>query len=178
MQLLAERGVAAVHCPAANMKLAAGAAPVDEMLAKGVTVALGTDGPASNNELDVLSEARRAALLAKVTESDASAVDAGTALEMATAHGADALGVDAGAIETGRKGDLAVVDMEAAHTTPRHDLVSNAVYAASGADVTATVVGGTVLMEDGAVETLDEETVRADAADRAAGLVARAEESS
>jgi 5-methylthioadenosine/S-adenosylhomocysteine deaminase len=175
MRLLADRGVAAVHCPAANMKLAAGAAPVDELLAKGVTVALGTDGPASNNDLDLLGEARRAALLAKVREEDASAVDAATALEMATVNGADALDVDAGAVEVGRKGDLAVVDMAGAHTTPRHDLVSNAVYAASGSDVTATVVGGEVLMEDGEVLTLDVEAVKREAADRAADLVERAE---
>lgn len=175
MRLLADRGVAAVHCPAANMKLAAGAAPVDELLAKDVTVALGTDGPASNNDLDLLGEARRAALLAKVREEDASAVDAATALEMATVNGADALDVDAGAVEVGRKGDLAVVDMAGAHTTPRHDLVSNAVYAASGSDVTATVVGGEVLMEDGEILTLDAEAVKREAADRATALVERAE---
>ncbi|QLC33308.1 amidohydrolase [Halarchaeum sp. CBA1220] len=173
--LLAERGTAVVHCPASNMKLASGAAPVPAYREAGVTVALGTDGAASNNDLDLFDEMRDAAMLGKHAAADASAVPAEAAVEMATAGGADALGIDAGRVEAGRNADLAVVDFEAAHLTPTHDAVSHLAYAARGSDVRHTVCDGDVLMRDGEVTVFDEAAVRERAADRAAALVARAE---
>jgi 5-methylthioadenosine/S-adenosylhomocysteine deaminase len=175
IDLLADREVGVVHCPASNMKLASGAAPVPAMLEAGVTVAVGTDGPASNNDLDVFDELRDAAMLGKLAAEDAAAVPADAALEMATANGADVLGIDAGRIEPGRAADLAVVDLTAPHLTPEHDLVSNLVYAARGSDVRHTVCDGRVVMRDREVTTLDAEAVRERAAWRASALVGRAE---
>jgi 5-methylthioadenosine/S-adenosylhomocysteine deaminase len=123
----------------------------------------------------MFKEARHAALVAKNRESDASVVSAREALEAATRGGAELLGTDAGVIEEGHPADLAVVDLDAPHLTPKHDLVSHAIYAANGADVTATIVDGEVLMEDGVVETMDEEAVIAEAQETARELVERAE---
>jgi 5-methylthioadenosine/S-adenosylhomocysteine deaminase len=175
IELLASKGVGVAHCPSANMKLASGTAPVADLLNADVTVGIGTDGPASNNTLDMFKEARHAALVAKNRESDASVVSAREALEAATRGGAELLGTDAGVIEEGHPADLAVVDLDAPHLTPKHDLVSHAIYAANGADVTATIVDGEVLMEDGVVETMDEEAVIAEAQETARELVERAE---
>jgi len=175
IDLLARRGVGVAHCPSANMKLASGTAPVAALLDAGVTVGIGTDGPASNNTLDMFKEARHVALVAKTREDDASVVSAQEALEAATEGGAGLLGTGAGVIEEGRPADLAVVDMDAPHLTPKHDLVSHAVYAANGADVKTTVVDGEVLMEDGVVETMDEREVIAEAQETARELVERAE---
>ncbi|MDY6774813.1 MAG: amidohydrolase [Halobacteria archaeon] len=163
IELLRDRDVSVAHCPSANMKLASGAAPVDLMDSKGVNVAIGTDGAASNNNLDMFEETRRAALLSKVTESDAAAVPAKTAIEMATHNGGYALGTEAGVIERGRPADMIVVDVGSPHLTPHHDLISNLVYSAKGTDVVATVVDGEVVMEDREVLTLDEEKVKQDA---------------
>jgi 5-methylthioadenosine/S-adenosylhomocysteine deaminase len=173
IDLLADRGVAVAHCPAANMKLASGAAPVQRLLDAGVTVALGTDGPASNNALDLLAEMNDAALLGKLAADDAAAVDAPSAVEMATSNGAAALGIDSGRIEPGANADLAVVDLSAAHLTPVHDPVSHLVYAANGSDVRHTVCDGRVLMRDRTVTTLPETGVRNEAERRAADLVER-----
>jgi 5-methylthioadenosine/S-adenosylhomocysteine deaminase len=123
----------------------------------------------------MFKEARHAALVAKNRESDASVVSAREALDAATRGGAELLGTDAGVIEEGRTADLAVVDLDAPHLTPKHDLVSHAIYAANGANVTATIVDGEVLMEDGVVETMDEEAVIAEAQETARELVERAE---
>ncbi|WP_188974645.1 amidohydrolase [Halocalculus aciditolerans] len=170
IELLAERGTAVVHCPASNMKLASGAAPVQAYREAGATVALGTDGAASNNDLDVFDEMRDAAMLGKLAAEDASAVPAEAAVDMATRGGADALGFDAGRIEPGANADLAVVDFSATHLTPVHDYVSHLAYAARGSDVRHTVCDGRVLMRDREVETLDADAVRARAADAAANL--------
>jgi 5-methylthioadenosine/S-adenosylhomocysteine deaminase len=175
IDLLAREGVGVAHCPSANMKLASGTAPVAAMLDAGVTVGIGTDGPASNNTLDMFKEARHAALVAKAREGDASVFPAEAALDAATRGGAELLGTGTGVIAEGRPADLAVVDLDAPHLTPKHDLVSHAVYAASGADVTATIVDGEVLMEDGEVETMDEQSVVAEAEEKAHELVERAE---
>ncbi|MFW5984561.1 MAG: amidohydrolase [Halobacteria archaeon] len=175
IEMFARRGVGVAHCPSANMKLASGTAPVADMLQAGVTVGVGTDGPASNNTLDMFKETRRAALVAKNREGDASAVPAQAALDAATRGGAELLGTDAGVIKEGRPADLAVVSLDAAHLTPRHDLVSHAVYAANARDVVHTVVDGEVLMEDRRIETLDEDAVVAEAEERARELVERAE---
>ena len=175
IDLLAETGTGVAHCPASNMKLASGMAPVQDLLDAGVTVGIGTDGAASNNDLDMFDEMRDAAMLGKLAADDASAVDAGTAVEMATENGADLLGFDSGRIEAGANADLAVVDLGAPHLTPAHDLVSHLAYAVRGSDVRHTVCDGEVLMRDRTVEVFDEGAVRERAADRAAALVERAD---
>jgi 5-methylthioadenosine/S-adenosylhomocysteine deaminase len=175
IDLLAETGTAVVHCPASNMKLASGMAPVQRLLDAGVTVGLGTDGAASNNDLDLFDEMRDAAMVGKLAENDASAVPAESVVRMATEGSADALGFASGRIEAGANADLAVVDLDAAHLTPHHDLVSHLAYAARGSDVRHTVCDGAVLMRDSEVLTLDAEAVRERAEERAAAAVERAE---
>ncbi|MBP1902742.1 5-methylthioadenosine/S-adenosylhomocysteine deaminase [Halorubrum trapanicum] len=172
---LAEAGTAVVHCPASNMKLASGMAPVRRLREAGVTVALGTDGAASNNDLDVFDEMRDAAMLGKLAADDASAVPAAAVVEMATRGGADALNLPGGRIEAGAAADLAVVDLDAPHLTPVHDPVSHLAYAARGSDVRHTVCDGRVLMRDREVLTLDAEAVQERAATAASDLVERVE---
>ncbi|WP_152042973.1 amidohydrolase [Salinigranum salinum] len=172
--LLARRETSVVHCPASNMKLASGMAPVQAYLDAGVTVALGTDGAASNNDLDLFDEMRDAAMVGKLAAGRADAVAAPDVVAMATAGGADALGLPGGRIEPGSAADLAVVALDAPHLTPVHDVVSHLVYAARGSDVRHTVCDGQVLMRDREVLTLDEERVMAEAQNRATGLRERA----
>ena len=170
---LADTGAAVVHCPASNMKLASGIAPVQELLDAGVTVALGTDGAASNNDLDLFDELRDAAMVGKLAADDAAAVPAAAAVRMATQGGSAALSLPGGRIQEGAAADLAVVDLDAPHLTPQHDLVSHLAYAARGADVRHTVCDGQVLMRDREVVTLDEERVVETARRRAAELASR-----
>ncbi len=174
IELLAETDTSVIHCPASNMKLASGMAPVQAMLDAGVTVGLGTDGAASNNDLDGFDEMRDAAMLGKIAADSAAAVPAGRAVEMATAGSAEAIGIDSGKIEEGANADLAVVDFETAHLTPDHDPVSHLAYAVRGSDVRHTVCDGRVLMRDREVLTLDEKEVRQTAQKRARELVERA----
>ena len=172
--LLAERDTGVVHCPASNMKLASGMAPVADLRGAGVTVALGTDGAGSNNDLDMFDEMRDAAMLGKLAAADASAVPAPAVAEMATAAGAELLGFDSGRIEPGANADLAVLDLDAPHLTPRHDLLSHLVYAARGSDVCHTVCDGQVLMRNRDLLTLDTEGVMTAADEHAQALFARA----
>jgi 5-methylthioadenosine/S-adenosylhomocysteine deaminase len=172
--LLADRGTGVVHCPASNMKLASGMAPVQALRESGVTVALGTDGAGSNNDLDMFDEMRDAAMLGKLAADDASAVPAPAVVEMATAAGADVLGVDSGRIETGANADLAVLDLDTPHLTPEHDLVSHLAYAARGSDVCHTVCDGQVLMRDRELQTLDLDAVMGEASEHAQALFERA----
>jgi 5-methylthioadenosine/S-adenosylhomocysteine deaminase len=174
IELLAETGTGVVHCPASNMKLASGMAPVQRLLDARVPVGLGTDGPASNNDLDLFGEMRDAAMLGKLAAGDASAVAAVDVVRMATEWGAEVVGLPAGRVEAGGTADLAVVDFEAPHLTPVHDHVSHLVYAARASDVRHTVCDGRTLVRDGEVTTLDESRVRAAAAERAASAVERA----
>jgi 5-methylthioadenosine/S-adenosylhomocysteine deaminase len=175
IDLLARTGTGVVHCPASNMKLASGMAPVQRLLDSGVPVGLGTDGAASNNDLDLFDELRDAAMLGKLAAEDASAVAAPDAVSMATAGGADVLGLNAGRIEAGAEADLAVIDLDAPHLTPEHDVVSHLAYAVRGSDVRHTICDGEVLMRDREVLTLDEAAVMERAATRAEGLLARAD---
>jgi 5-methylthioadenosine/S-adenosylhomocysteine deaminase len=174
IELLAARGTGVVHNPASNMKLASGLAPVQQYREAGVTVGLGTDGAASNNDLDLFDEMRDAAMVGKLAAADASAVPAEAVVEMATRAGADLLGFDGGRVATGATADLAVVDLEAPHLTPAHDLVSHLVYAARGSDVRHTVCDGEVVMRDREVLPFDEAAVRERASEHARDLVARA----
>ncbi|WP_049924361.1 amidohydrolase [Halopiger djelfimassiliensis] len=174
IELLAETGTGVIHCPASNMKLASGMAPIQRMLEAGVTVGLGTDGAASNNDLSMLDEARDAAMLGKLAAEDASAVPAEAVVELLTSASADAIGLESGRLEEGAPADLAVIDLEQPHLTPRHDLVSHLAYAAAAADVRHTICDGRVLMRDREVRTLDEGAVRTRALEAAESLVGRA----
>jgi len=175
IELLAETGAGVIHCPASNMKLASGMAPIQQLLEAGVTVGIGTDGAASNNDLSILDEARDAAMIGKLAANDASAVDAGSVFDLLTAGGAEAIGLPGGRLEVGGVADLAVIDLEKPHLTPRHDLVSHLVYAAAASDVRHTVCDGQVLMRDREVQTLEEAAVLERAQTEAEALIARAE---
>ena len=150
LDLLAASGTGAVHCPESNMKLASGMAPVVKLLARGVPVGLGTDGCASNNNLDMLAELDTAAKLAKVRDLNPTALPAREALALATRRGAAVLGLDqeVGRLAPGLKADLVVVDLDQPHLTPLYDPYSHLVYAATGADVQTVVVEGKVLVQD------------------------------
>jgi 5-methylthioadenosine/S-adenosylhomocysteine deaminase len=172
IQILKRRGVGVSHNPESNMKLASGAAPITQYLAAGVPVGLGTDGAASNNDLDMFEAMRQAALLAKLSTRDPTAVPARTALDMATIGGARAMGMDAsiGSLETGKRADLIAVGMSAPRQTPMYDVVSHLVYVTRGDDVRTTIVNGRVLMRDRHVRTLDAARVLADARSLAANV--------
>ncbi len=174
IELLAETGASVIHCPASNMKLASGMAPVQQLRDAGVTVGLGTDGAASNNDLSMLDEARDAAMIGKLAADDASAVPADAVAEMMTQGSADAMGLESGRLEAGAPADLAVIDLETPHLTPRHDLVSHLAYAAAAADVKHTICDGQVLMRDREVLTLDAQAVRERAQETAESLLSRA----
>ena len=175
IELLAERGVGVAHCPASNMKLASGIAPVQAMLEAGVSVGIGTDGAASNNDLDVFDELRDAAMVGKLEADDAAAVAAPDVVRAATEGGADVLGFDSGRIEAGALADLAVVDLDKPHLTPAHNLVSHLAYAVRGSDVRHTVVDGEIVVRDREPLTLDEAAIERDAERRAKALIERAE---
>ncbi|MCM2337998.1 MAG: TRZ/ATZ family hydrolase [Lysobacter sp.] len=142
--LCAERGVSVVHCPESNLKLASGFCPVGKLQQAGVNLAIGTDGCASNNDLDMFGETRTAALLAKAVAQDASAFDAATALQAATLGGAKALGLDerVGSIEPGKQADLALVDMGQLETQPLHHVISQLVYATGRQQVSDVWIAG------------------------------------
>jgi len=165
MTILARHHVAVSHNPESNMKLASGAANVTEMQRAGIIVSLGTDGAASNNDLDMFEAMRQAAFLAKLQTSDPRAVPARKALEMATIDGARALGMDAliGSLEPGKRADVITVSTTAARQTPMYDPLSHLVYVTRGDDVKTTIVNGRVLMRDRKVLTLDESRVLTDA---------------
>ncbi len=159
MDIMAEKNVNAVHCPVSNMKLASGIAPVPELLSRGVNVALGTDGCASNNSLDMFGEMKTAALLHKVNAMDPTAMPAGEVLKMGTSNGAKALGIPAGILKQDMAADIIIVDMQTPGLTPVHEPISHLIYAARGPDVKTTIVNGQVLMEDGIVLSIDQEKV-------------------
>jgi 5-methylthioadenosine/S-adenosylhomocysteine deaminase len=163
--LMRAAGAAVSHNPESNMKLASGTAPVPKFLEAGLRVGLGTDGAASNNDLDMIEAMRQAALLHKLATGDPRAIPAEAALEMATIGGARALGLDGriGSLEAGKEADVIVVSMRGARQTPMYNPVSHLVYVSRGDDVTATVVRGKVLMRDRRVRTLDEVRVLDDA---------------
>ncbi|MBU0516036.1 MAG: amidohydrolase [Proteobacteria bacterium] len=155
--LLARRGVGVAHCLESNLKLGSGLGPMTMLRAAGLTVGLGTDGPASNNDLDMFGEMRSVALGAKGAARDPTALPAGEVLRMATRDGARVLGLAdwIGTIEIGRQADLIVLDADAAHLTPMYDPVSHLVYAADRSDVRHVIVDGRVVVEDRAIKTFD-----------------------
>ena len=175
-EIMAARGLKVAHNPQSNLKLASGIAPVADYLRRGITVGLAPDGTASNNNLDMWEELRLAATLHKATTGDPTVVSARQALEMATSGGARCLGLEGqtGSLEIGKKADLAVLDFDRPHLTPRHNVVSHLVYAAGAADVVGTMVDGRWLYRDGEFKTLDVRDTCAKANAAATRLVAAA----
>jgi 5-methylthioadenosine/S-adenosylhomocysteine deaminase len=171
MAIFADLGVMVSHNPESSMKLAAGVAPVSEMLKHGIKVGLGTDGSASNNDLDMFREVDTAAKIHKVTSLDPTVMSAQTVLKMATIGGANVLGLDKliGSIETGKQADIILVDMNQPHLTPLYNCYSQLVYAARGADVKTSIINGKIIMKDRQLRTIDlpmaMENVRGIAAD-------------
>ena len=160
--LLAQSGTKVIHCPESNMKLASGSSPIWHLSARGVTVGLGTDGPASNNNLDMFEEMRTASLAAKLVTRDPQALSARQALKMATIDCARALGMDdrIGSLVPGKLADLVVVDLDKPHLTPLYDPISHLVYAARGSDVRDVIVSGRVVVRQGKIRTIDESNIK------------------
>jgi 5-methylthioadenosine/S-adenosylhomocysteine deaminase len=157
IKTLAVHGVKVVHNPESNMKLASGIAPIPQMLSQGVTVGLGTDGCASNNNLDLFSEMDTAAKLHKVNTLDPTVMDALSVLKIATIHGARVLGLEhvTGSLEVGKKADVIVIDTHKPHLTPMYNAASHLVYAAKGSDVIHSIINGQPVMENRKLLTLD-----------------------
>jgi 5-methylthioadenosine/S-adenosylhomocysteine deaminase len=157
IKTMAVNGVNVVHNPESNMKLASGIAPIPQMLSQGLTVGLGTDGCASNNNLDLFSEMDTAAKLHKVNTLDPTVMDALSVLKMATIHGARVLGLQdvTGSLEVGKKADVIVIDTHKPHLTPMYNATSHLVYAARGNDVSHSIINGRPVMEDRNLLTLD-----------------------
>ena len=174
IRLLAAKGVGVIHNPSSNLKLASGVSPVPQMLEAGVKVGLGTDGAASNNDLDMWQEMMLAALLHKGVLKDPTTVPAQTALRMSTLGGAEAIGLDQqiGALTVGRRADVIQVRVDAPNMMPTYNIVSNLVYAAKADDVDTVVVEGKLVMLHGRVLTLDIDRIRADVAKLAAKIKA------
>ncbi len=157
---LQKHQVKVIHNPESNLKLASGIAPVPVLLKRGITVGLGTDGPASNNDLDMFWEMDTAAKVHKLNQGNPTVMSAWEVLRMATIDGAKALGLsDVGSLSPGKKADLIVVDFNQPHLMPLYDPVSHLVYVASGKDVITTIVGGKILMQDRKLLTLDMEEI-------------------
>ncbi|MBN1626354.1 MAG: amidohydrolase [Deltaproteobacteria bacterium] len=155
--ILKNRGIKVIHNPESNMKLASGVAPVHEMVSSGITVGLGTDGCASNNDLDLFGEMDTAAKLQKIKEMDPTVMDAETVLRMATIEGAKALGLEniTGSIETGKRADIIVVDINRPHLTPMYNPCSHLVYSAKGSDVIHSIINGRLVMSERSLFTID-----------------------
>lgn len=158
IRAVADSGSHVVHCPSSNMKLASGACPVNDLLKAGVNVAIGTDGAASNNGLNLFAEVRLAALLAKLTSENPASLNAKHALHMATLGGAKALGLDneTGSLEQGKWADIIAISFDDASMQPLHNPISQVVYAGHGAHVQHSWVAGRHLLNDGKLQTLDE----------------------
>jgi 5-methylthioadenosine/S-adenosylhomocysteine deaminase len=161
IELLADRGVKVAHCQESNMKLASGTAPVVRMLDAGVTVGIGTDGSASNNDVDMFGEMNTVAKIHKVVRMDPTAMDAVTTLHAATMGGATLLGAEAtiGSLAPGKKADMIVLDMQQPHLVPVYNPISHLVYAARGGDVVHSVINGRIVMRNRELQTLDEAAI-------------------
>jgi len=159
IQLLAKHNVKVSYNPVSNMKLAEGTAKIKDLSDLGVTVGIGTDGPASNNNLDMFQSMKIAALLQKQHYKDPTVLSAYTVLKMATIDGAKAVGLEktVGTLEIGKKADVILLDFKKPHLTPTHDFYANIVYSANGNDVDTVIVDGKILMENKNVKTIDEE---------------------
>lgn len=158
IEILQQSGAQVVHCPESNLKLASGFCPVDKLLKAGINVALGTDGAASNNDLDMLGELKTAALLAKAVSNNPSALDAHSALRMATLNGARALGIDdqVGSLEIGKQADIAAIDLGDLDLQPIYNPISQLVYSNAGQRVSHLWVNGKCLMRERELLTVNE----------------------
>ncbi|MFC1857728.1 amidohydrolase family protein [Thermodesulfobacteriota bacterium] len=156
-EIIAESNATVAHCPESNMKLASGIAPIPAFIAAGVKVGLGSDGCASNNNLDLFQEMDFTAKLHKVKHLDPTVMDAPTVLRMATIEGAKAIGLDReiGSLEIGKQADLIIIDTNSPHLTPMYNPISHIVYAAQGPDVRDVIVAGRWIMRDRRLLTLD-----------------------
>lgn len=173
--ILADLGVSVSHNPASSMKLAAGVAPVVQMLEKGMAVGLGTDGSASNNDLDMFQEMDLAAKVHKVTLLDPTVMRAETVVKMATIDGARVLGMDhlIGSIEAGKQADIIVLDMNQPHLTPLYNAYSQLVYAARGSDVKTSIINGKIVMENRRLLTINLQAVMNNVREIAAHIQAK-----
>ena len=175
MHILSKRGVNVVHVPVANMKLGLGVAKIKDLLDLGVNVSLGTDGPASNNSLDMFETLKIAALLQKITYQNPKVMPVYEVLKMATINGAKALGrgENVGSLQVGKKADIILVDLSTPHLKPLHNIYASLVYSARGSDVNTVIVDGKILMENRHVKTLDEQAVMEKAEKTALDLLSR-----
>jgi 5-methylthioadenosine/S-adenosylhomocysteine deaminase len=174
-RILCSKCVNVAYVPIANMKLGLGAAKIKDLSVLGVNVSLGTDGPASNNTLDMFETMKVAALLQKLVYKDPATVSAYEVLKMATANGAKALGLEkeVGSLEAGKKADIVLIDFSKPHLKPLHNVYANIVYSARGSDVDTVIVDGKILMENRHVRTLEEQDVMAKAEKTAFDLISR-----
>ncbi|TMS41155.1 MAG: amidohydrolase family protein [Methanobacterium sp.] len=175
MDIINERGVNISHNPVSNMKLASGISPVAKMLDKGINVSLGTDGAASNNNLDMLEEMKIAAIQQKVNTFDPTVLNAGDVFKMATTGGAAALGLEdnVGTIDVGKKADLVLINMKAPHLSPYRHPISHLVYAANGGDVDTVICNGQILMQEKELLTMNEKALIEEAEEAARELLSR-----
>jgi 5-methylthioadenosine/S-adenosylhomocysteine deaminase len=170
--ILARHNVTVAHCPITYLKLSMGVNDLRPVLAAGVNVALGTDGPGSNSDMDMKAVVRFAPLLQKHHTGDAEALAGDLPLRLATANGARAMGfADSGVLAPGRPADITLFDLDRPHLYPRHNLVANLVHSARGSDVTHVVVDGRLIYRDGELLTLDEERIMAEAERHAKRMV-------
>ncbi|MDT3697921.1 MAG: amidohydrolase [Thermincola sp.] len=163
IKIIKEKNVGIAHNPESNMKLASGIAPVPQLLAEGINVGLGTDGAASNNNLDMLEEMRTAALLHKVNTMDPMTLPSYQALEMATKNGGKVLGLDIGVLQPGFKADIILIDFAKPHLHPKHDIIAHTVYAAQSSDVDTVMIDGKFVMKKGQVLGMDEKEIMSNA---------------
>lgn len=167
IKILSHHGANVTHCPESNMKLASGFCPVSALMEQSVNVGLGTDGGASNNDLDMFSEIRSAALLAKATSGNATNIPAHQALEMATINGAKALGLDniIGSLEIGKRADITAISLDSLNSIPINNPISTLVYAVNASQVSHVWCAGQSLLTEGKLVTLDETKIRRSALD-------------
>ncbi len=172
IEILARRGVTVAHCPITYMKLAMGVNDLAKVISAGVNVAIGTDGPGSNSDMDMKEAVRFTPLLQKYHTRNAETLPGDAPLRMATANGARAMGFgSAGALEPGRAADITLFDFDKPHLYPRHDLVANLVHSAKGGDVSHVIADGKLLYRNGEVLGLDEEKIKAEAERHARRMV-------
>mgnify|MGYP002356391982 FL=1 len=164
-KLISESGIQVAHCPRSNMKLSSGIAQIRRLLDEGINVGLGTDGPSSNNNLDLMEEMRSAALASKIFESGSQSLSAGHSLFMATQGGAKVLGMEdlIGSLEEGKLADVVVIRLDAPHLRPLYSAESALVYSARGSDVRDVFVNGRHVVSKGEIKTIDLQSVFANA---------------
>jgi len=161
MEIMAEKGVTAAHCPSSNLKLASGIAKIPEMFARSVNISMGTDGSASNNNLDILKEMYIASILQKGISGDPTVMPAENMLKYATLNSAIAQGrEDCGSIEAGKKADITALDLNSIEAAPMYNYSNSLLYSMSGRNVIMTMCDGKILYEKGEFKTIDIEKVK------------------